>query len=213
MAALGALLVVEVALATTLLVGAALLIRSLSELTRVDPGFQTGQLLTMELGVPYSRYDGEGRKRFLREMRDNLSGLPGVRSATVGLVLPMLGSSWSSIFIVGDRPEPARADLPNSLFTPVSPEYLETFEIPLLRGRLFARSDVSDGPDVVVVNKTLADHFWPDENPIGKRLKQGWPENEGEFNPWREVVGVVGDVKQFGSMSKRACKPSCRSTK
>ena len=193
-----ALLVVEVALATTLLVGAALLVRSLSELTRVDPGFQTDHLLTMDLGVPYSRYSGVERSRFLSERQDNLSGLPGVRSATVGLVLPMLGSSWSSIFIVGDRPVPARADLPNSLFNPVSLEYFETFEIPLLRGRLFADSDASDASKVIVVNRTLADHFWPDENPIGKRLKQGWPENEGEFNPWREVVGVIGDVKQFG---------------
>ena len=154
-----ALLVVEVALATTLLVGAALLIRSLSELTRVDPGFQTDHLLTMDLGVPYSRYSGVERSRFLSERQDNLSGLPGVRSATVGLVLPMLGSSWSSIFIVGDRPVPARAYLPNSLFTPVSLEYFETFEIPLLRGRLFADSDASDASKVIVVNRTLADHF------------------------------------------------------
>jgi putative ABC transport system permease protein len=110
----------------------------------------------------------------------------------------MMGTTWSSIFIVGDRPAPPRSELPSSLFTPVEVGYFETFEIPLLRGRDFQDSDDADAPRVVVVNQALAEHFWPGGDPIGQRLKQGWPEDEGERTPWREIVGVVGNTKQFG---------------
>jgi putative ABC transport system permease protein len=192
------LLVAEVALATLLLIGAGLLIRSLFELTRVDPGFRPDRLLTLNVGLPNTRYDGEARIAFLRQLDEKLAGLPGVRRATVGLVLPMMGSSWSSIFIVDDRPVPERSDLPSSLFTPVAHGYFETFGIPLTRGRLFEQTDGPDSPQVIVVNETLANRLWPGQDPIGRRLKQGWPENQGPYNPWREIVGVVGDVKQFG---------------
>jgi putative ABC transport system permease protein len=196
------LLVAEVALATLLLIGAGLLIRSLSELTSVDPGFRTDRLLTMNVGLPYSRYEGESRIAFLRRLDEKLSSLPGVERATVGLVLPMRGSSWSSIFTVDDRPVPERSELPVSLFTPVARGYFETFGIPLVRGRLFEPTDGPDSPEVILINRTLAERLWPGQDPIGKRLKQGWPESEGPFNPWREIVGVVGDVKQFGLSEK-----------
>jgi predicted permease len=192
------LLVAEVALATLLLIGAGLLIRSLFELTRVDPGFRPDRLLTMNVGLPYTRYDGEARISFLRQLEERLSGLPGVHAATVGLTLPMKGSSWSSVFTVGDRPVPERSELPSTLFTPVALGYFETLGIPLVRGRLFERTDDADSSPVVVINETLANRLWPGEDPVGKRLKQGWPENVGPFNPWREIVGVVGDVKQYG---------------
>ncbi|HEY7699144.1 MAG TPA: FtsX-like permease family protein, partial [Vicinamibacteria bacterium] len=192
------LLVAEVGLATLLLVGATLLIRTVYQLGRVNPGFQVDHLLTMRLGVPFSRYRGNARWPFLQRLDEELESVPGVRSATLGLVLPMDGSRWSSVFILGDLPAPPRAELPNSIFTPVEPGYFETLSIPLIRGRLFDARDGADAPRVVIVNETLAAHFWPGQDPIGKRLKQGWPENEGEFNPWREIVGVVSDVKQFG---------------
>jgi putative ABC transport system permease protein len=190
--------VAETALATLLLIGAGLLIRSVYELTRVDPGFRTERLLTMRIGVPESRYEGERRSALMREMQVSVESLPGVTSATIGLDFPMTGSSWSGAFIVGDRPIPSRSELPRSLFTPVAASYLETFGIPLIRGRFFQDSDDATAPPVVVVNQTLANHFWPDENPIGKRLKQGLPESVGERHPWREIVGVVGDTKQLG---------------
>ncbi len=193
------LLVVEVALATVLLVGASLLIRTVYELTRVNPGFRADHLLTMRLGVPQSRYQGASQRAFLDRLDEELEAVPGVRSATFGLVLPLNGVQWSSVFIVGDLPVPPRAELPSSIFTPVQPGYFETLSIPLVRGRLLdATDDRPESPRVVVVNETLANHFWPGQDPIGKRLKQGWPENEGEFHPWREIVGVVGDVNQFG---------------
>jgi putative ABC transport system permease protein len=193
------LLVAEVALATVLLVGASLLIRTVYELTQVNPGFRADHLLTMRVGVPYARYEGNSQRAFLDRLDEELEAVPGVRSATFGLVLPLNGVQWSSVFIVGDLPVPPRAELPSSIFTPVQPGYFETLAIPLLRGRLLdATDDGSGAPRVVVVNERLANHFWPGQDPIGKRLKQGWPENEGEFHPWREIVGVVADVNQFG---------------
>jgi len=192
------LLVAEVALATLLLVGASLLIRTVYQLGRVNPGFRADHLLTMRLGVPFSRYQGDSRRAFLLRLDEELEAVPGVRSATLGLVLPLNGFQWSSVFIVGDLPVPPRAELPNSIFTPVEPGYFETLSIPLLRGRLFDARDGAGAPNVVVVNETLAKNFWPGQDPIGKRLKQGWPEDEGEFHPWCEIVGVVSDVKQFG---------------
>jgi putative ABC transport system permease protein len=190
--------VAEVALATVLLIGASLLIRSVYELTRVDPGFRTERLVTMQIGLPELSYEGERRSSFIREMQTRMESLPGVTSAAAGLYFPMMGTEWSSIFIVGDQPVPPRSELPSSLFATVEAGFFETFEIPLLRGRTLLDSDDADALRVVVVNQTLANHFWPNEDPIGKRLKQGWPESEGEFAPWREIVGVVGDTKQFG---------------
>jgi putative ABC transport system permease protein len=164
----------------------------------VNPGFRTDHLLTMRLGVPFSRYQGESHRAFLLRLDEQLEALPGVRSATLGLVLPMNGVRWSSVFIVGDLPVPQRAELPTSIFTPVEPGYFQTLSIPLIRGRPFDTTDGAEAPQVVIVNETLARNFWPGQDPIGKRLKQGWPEDEGEFSPWREIVGVVSDVKQVG---------------
>jgi putative ABC transport system permease protein len=190
------LLVTEVALATLLLIGACLLIRSVSELIKVDPGFRPDHLLTMSLELPSSRYPGEKRLAFFREMQDQLNSLPGVESTTVGYSFPMMDFNWRSIFTVADKPVPPRENLPSSVFNPVDVSYFKTLGIPLLRGRVFEDSDTSTSQAVIVINQTLADAIWPGENPIGKRLKQGWPESEGEYFPWREVIGVVGNTKQ-----------------
>jgi putative ABC transport system permease protein len=192
------LLIGEVALATLLLIGACLLIRSVYELTRVEPGFRTDHLLTMSIQLPDPRYSRPQSGLFFREVEERLEALPGVASATVGLSIPMDDYAWGSIFIVEDKPVPPREDLPSSVFNPVDVGFFETLGIPLLRGRSFEDSDTKDSPPVIVVNQTLAARLWPNEDPIGKRLKQGWPENEGEKHPWREVVGVVGDTKQTG---------------
>jgi putative ABC transport system permease protein len=192
------LLVSEVALATILLIGAGLLVRSVYGLTRVDPGFRADNLLTMQIALPDSRYGDENLPMFLDQMQERMGTLPGVISATVGASFPMIDWNWSSIFILDDRPVPPREKLPSSIFNPVDTNYFETFGIPLIRGRTFQDSDNTHSPSVIVVNQTLADRHWPNENPIGKRLKQGWPECEGERCPWREIVGVVGNTKHLG---------------
>jgi putative ABC transport system permease protein len=109
--------------------------------------------------------------------------------------LPIDGSNWNSIFIVADKPVPPRPELPAAAFTPVSQGYFETMGMRLVRGRLFGASERPNSTPTIVVNQTLTARIWPGENPIGKRLKQGWPESPGT---WREVVGVVADVKLEG---------------
>jgi putative ABC transport system permease protein len=99
------------------------------------------------------------------------------------------------VFTVGDQPVLDRSQIPIAAFNPVSPEYFQTMGIRLLRGRVFTEGDGAQSPKVAIINETMARHFWPNEDPIGKRVKQGWP----EWNtPWREVIGVVADVKLNG---------------
>lgn len=189
-------LVSEVALATVLLIGAALLIRTVGSLTEVDPGFRPAGLLTFLVGLDSDDYTQDQRTPFYRELRTRLAALPGVESAAVGSSLPMQGSNWTSIFTLADKPVPPRAELPASAFNPVDVGYFQALGIRLLEGRLFNQFDTKDSQPVIVVNETLARQIWPGERAIGKQLKQGWPESVGPRNPWREVVGIVGDVKQ-----------------
>ncbi len=189
------LLVAEVGLALLLLSGAGLMVRSVVALVRVDPGFNAENLLTMRFILPQTDYPAAQRRLFYRECLSRVSALPGVRAAGLTLSLPIEGSNWGSVFIVGDQPVPERAQLPSAAFNPVSPGYFETMQIRLLKGRTFTQADNEQGVTVTVINETLAKRFWPNQDPIGKRLKQGWPENP---NPWREVVGVVADVKLNG---------------
>ncbi len=191
-------LVAEVALATVLLLAAGLLVRTLFELTRVDLGFEPAKVLTMNLGLTGERYTRENLTTFYRELKQQVEAVPGVESASVGTAIPMQGSNWTSIFIVEGQPIPARAQLPASAFTPVDTGYFSTLGIRLLQGRRFHEFDRPDTQSVCVVNESLARHFWPGESALGKRLKQGWPKSDGPNHPWREVVGVVGDVKQDG---------------
>lgn len=192
------LLVAEVALATVLLIGAGLLIRTVQNLTQVEPGFRPDNVLVLQMGLSGEEYTEERRVPFYRALRERLLGLPGVSSAAVGTTLPMQGSNWTSIFTVADQPVPPRAELPSSAMSPVGLGYFETLGITLDEGRLFNELDNKDSQAVIVVNETLARGMWPNESAVGKRLKQGWPESVGERHPWREIVGVVADAKQDG---------------
>jgi putative ABC transport system permease protein len=189
------LLVIEVGLALVLLVGAGLLVRSMVRLLNVDPGFNAENLLTMQLTLAGEVYDEPRRRAFYDECLTRVSALPGVRAAALTLSLPIDGSFWNSWFIAADKPVPPRPDLPDSAFTPVSADYFEAMGIRLLKGRGFTSADTADSAKVAVINETLARRIWPGEDPIGKRLKQGLPEDQ---RPWREVVGVVADVKLNG---------------
>jgi len=190
------LLVVEVSLALVLLVGAGLLVRSMYNLLRVDPGFNPDNLLTMRFNLPPGdQYNAPRRRVFYDEALTRVGALPGVRAAALTYSLPIGGSNWNSVFVAADKPAPPRAELPNSAYIPVSANYFETIGIRLTKGRLFNGADTADSARVVVINETLARRMWPGEDPLGKRLKQGWPEEDA---PWREVVGVVNDVKLNG---------------
>ena len=190
-----ALLVVEVGLALVLLVGAGLMLRTLQQLTHVNLGFNPENLLTVRFTLPDMTYNNERRLAFFREGRERLEALPGMRSASFVMSLPIEGSAWDSPFMVADKPAPAPGAFPYASFTPVSANYFATMGIQLSAGRSFTDRDMNDTPAVAVINESLAHKLWPGENPIGKSLKQGSADTQAA---WREVVGVVADVKLKG---------------
>jgi putative ABC transport system permease protein len=192
------LMIVETALALVLLTGAGLMMRTLQELTRVDTGFRADHLMTARFQLAGDQWTAGKRVAFFADLQSRLRALPGVTNAAFAFALPIDGSNWNSIFIVADKPVPPRAQLPSAAFTPVSAGYFETMGMRLVRGRLFDATDTTESPKVTIVNESLASRLWPGEDAVGKRLKQGWPETPVTITPWREVVGVVADVKFNG---------------
>jgi putative ABC transport system permease protein len=194
------LLVVEVGLALVLLVGAGLLVRSMQRVLGVDPGFDPDNLLTMQMRPPTTAYNDARYRAFYDECLSRVSALPGVRAAAITHALPIAaGMQWGTGFYAADKPIPERAQFPITEFTPVSVSYFEAMGIRLLQGRGFNSADSANAAPVAIINATLARRIWPGENPLGKRLKLGLPENE---SPWLEVVGVVADVKAYGVESE-----------
>jgi predicted permease len=185
-----ALTVAEVALPLLLLVGAGLLIRSFTHLLDVNPGFNPRNVLAVQLNLPAARYPEVRTRQFYRQLLERLGDLPGVQSAGAARSLPVLGSGWTSGYIVRDQPTPAAADRPSASFNPVSGDYFRTMQIRLVEGRAFTERDREDAPFVVVVTRAFARRHWPDGQAIGRQVSQG-----GDA-PWRTVVGVVQDLKQ-----------------
>jgi putative ABC transport system permease protein len=188
-----ALVVAEVALSMILLVGAGLLIRSFVQLGNVNPGFDPRNALTVSLALPSQKYPGsDERRQFVDRALEEMSSIPGVLSVGVGHVTPFTGDYVVGVIIDG-VPRPAPGEIVNTNYYAVSPGYFKAMGIPLKRGRIFQTSDTKDSTRVAVISETFANRFFPNENPIGKRvhLTQG-PE------AWREIVGIVGDVKQYG---------------
>ena len=185
------LIVAEVALSLMLLIGAGLLIRSLWMLRAVNPGFDPDNVITMFLSIPATKFTTSQQQisfydRVLRRVR----ALPGVQSDGVIDALPLTGGGSHQPVQIEGRPVQAMADLPEVDVRVISPGYRSAMHIPLLRGRDLNDSDVSGRPAVVLVSQSMARQFWPNEDPIGKRLTMYFfPETT------REVVGVVADVK------------------
>ncbi len=188
-------MVVEVAVALVLLVGAGLMTQTLRRLTLVETGFRPDHVLTVRASFAGPQWPQQRRRDFFDRLRGALTMLPGVRSAAVVSRLPIDGSDWNSPFMAADKPVPPRSAFPSAAFTLPSPSYFEAIGTPLVRGRVFTDADTAQSSLVVIVNESLARRTWPGEDPIGKRVKQGFPEMSG---PWREVVGVVADVKYEG---------------
>jgi putative ABC transport system permease protein len=191
-----ALVVSEIAFALVLLMCAGLLIRSVSRLQKVDPGFDYSQVLKMDLGLPSLRYSTDDKKiNFYRELTTRIRSLTGVTSAGVTTPLPANDFDTTGIDIEGQPVQPGLEPSVDRYI--VTPGYLEAMHIPLVRGRSLEERDVHDTRQVLLVSQSLADRFWPNQDPIGKRIKLPW--NPGrDDDPWREVVGIVGDVKQYG---------------
>ncbi|HEX6163809.1 MAG TPA: ABC transporter permease [Vicinamibacterales bacterium] len=188
------LMLAEVALALVLVTGAGLMLRTMGHLAAIDTGVTREQLVTAQFNLP-ARYDQTRRLVFLDQSLERLRAIPGVSNAAFTLSIPVAGSNWNSIFIIEGQPVPERSKLPSSAWIPVSPEYFDTMGMRLLEGRLFDSRDRTGAHNVVIVNETFARRFFGSNSPIGTRVKQGWPEDSGPYTPWREIVGVVNDVR------------------
>ena len=190
------LVVAEMAVALVLLTGAGLLVRSLDKLLSVDPGFRTTQLMTFRMGLGSEMYrEPERRVAFFEEALERVSRLPGVEAAAMSSYLPVTGYGTGAWFNILDRPVPADRTPPSVAYRVVSANYFQTLGIPLIRGRLLTRQDSRDEPRAVVISDAVARRFWPNEDPLGKRIYLGAPDNR--LFPDAEIVGVVGDVAQI----------------
>jgi putative ABC transport system permease protein len=191
----GALVAAEIALAVVLVIGAGLLTKSFWRLLQVDPGFRPDRLVAATVTPPEFRYrDVPARRAFYRDLLERLAAVPATGDAAVSDRLPFGGGNWGSVFIIEGRPDPARegGDWPWSRVMAVaSEEYLRVTGTPLLRGRGFTPADTAEGLPVVLVSDWLARRYWPDEDPIGRRIR--FP-----GSAWHTIVGVVGDVKWEG---------------
>ncbi|MGE5114372.1 MAG: ABC transporter permease [Acidobacteriaceae bacterium] len=193
-----ALVVVEVALSLVLLSGAGLLIRTLWNLRGVNPGFDAEHVLTMSVGVAPTDYSTpEQESIFLNEVLRRTRGLPGVKAAGVTDTLPLTGGGSIQPVAVEGQPTVDMSHQPEVGTRIVSPGLFEAMRIPLIRGRLCSESDTATSSQVVIISEAMARQFWPNENPVGKRLALTFSSDK-----MREVVGVVGNVKDEGLDSK-----------
>jgi putative ABC transport system permease protein len=191
-----ALIVAEVALALALLVGAGLMVKSSARMTeKQQKGFDPRHSLTLRATLPPSRYSDERRiAAFHRQAQERLSALPGVESATSTNFLPGSGAWISTEFQIEGRPAPPPGQERVSSFQKVGADYFRTVRIPIIKGREFSADDVEGAPTVAVISETLARRYFPNQDPLGQRVKVGAPESAG---PWYAVVGVTGDVPRF----------------
>ena len=189
------LVVSEIALSLLLLIGAGLLIRSYQRVWYAYPGFDSHNVLSLRLSLPVVKYPKpESITPFFRRVVDRLREVPEVESVATTYSLPMstVALAWEPIEIEGYVSKEAQ-ELIISNVRIVSHDYFRTMRIPLLKGRYFDEHDTKGAPETVIVDETLAERFWPNEDPIGKRLQRGGSAS------WRTVVGVISDAKQYSS--------------
>jgi predicted permease len=188
------IVIAEIALAVTLLIGGALLIRSLMALRAVDPGFDPRNVLTMRMSSTEPRFaSSAGMARLIAEGRRGVAGLPGVEAVGATYSVPAQGYLVMRFTIVGLPAQGAYHAIGG--WGPVSPGYFEAFGIPLRRGRLFTELDAAGSPPVVIVSESLARQFFPGRDPLGQQLVLGRGLGAPfDSEPVRQIVGVVGDV-------------------
>jgi predicted permease len=191
-----ALIMAEVAMALVLLTSAGLLIKSLVRLRNVDPGFNSEKLLTMDISLPSSRFpDGSSQSAFFHRLVERLESAPGVESAGFVSILPLGKDFDGRGLAIEDHPKPRGQELSADMYV-VTSGYLKAVGIRLLRGRMLEEQDSQNSPLRALINETMARELWPAQDPLGRRIRL--PGREGEAPPWRSIVGVVADVKQYG---------------
>src|SRR4051812_22081483 len=188
-----ALVVIEVTFALVLLGGAGLLARSFMQLAHVDPGFIPENATLLRLSLPQKKYaKPEQQIAFADALLERVRNLPGVQAVGVTHSMPLVGDYVLGFNIEG-RPPIAPSDLPSTNYYTVTPDYFRAMGIRLVRGRVFTPQDDAKAARVSIVNETMARQFFPNEDPIGKRINiTNGPDT------WREIIGIVGDIKQYG---------------
>ena len=187
-----ALVVMELAVAMMLVVGASLMAASLWRLARIDLGFQPENVLTFRLQPSSGQVsDPTQADSYFRHITARLAAVPGVVSVGAVQHLPLSGFNWSGNLDIESKPMPATLAHPRVTWRSVTGDYFGAMRIPLLRGREFTTADRRDAPPVVIINDAMARQFWPAADPLGQRIKLG----NGTRNEWATVVGIVGDVR------------------
>jgi putative ABC transport system permease protein len=188
-----ALVVVEVVLALVLLGGAGLLARSFMQLARVDPGFNPENATLLRLSLPGRKYaQPEQQTAFANGLLERLKALPGVQAVGLTHSMPLVGD-YVLGFVIEGRPAVDPSQEPSTNYYAVTPDYFRAMGIRLIRGRVFTPQDDAKAPRVAIINETMARQYFPNEDPIGKRIHiTNGPQT------WREIIGIVADIKQYG---------------
>jgi putative ABC transport system permease protein len=188
----GAFVVVEIAMALVLLVGAGLMLKSFARLRSVDPGFEPDNLLTMRVSIPVRKYKEDAQFiAFMRQAAERLAALPGVEAAGAVNYLPFAGPGSATNFKIVGRPDPPPGEEPDTDVRVTDENYFRAMGIPLLRGRMYTAQESAERGRVAVVTQSFVEKYFPGEDPLGKQLLVNMKD---EPNP-TEIVGVVGDIK------------------
>lgn len=189
-----ALVVTQIASSLVLLVGSSLMLQSFAAIRQVDQGFDPDAVLVIRVAAPPQRAASqETRNAYFENVIDAARSVPGVQAAGAAHVLPVTDTRWGLGFNVEGQPPDTRTARHVAVWRLTSPGYYEAMSIPMLRGRAFTERDRADTEPVVVVSESFAAHYWPGQDPIGKRVKRGTYDEPTE--PWRSVVGVIADVR------------------
>ena len=192
----GFLIVSETALALVLLICTGLLVKSFVRLVRIDPGFNAENVLTLHVDLPEEKYKEPSRRvAFVEQALERIRAVPGVREAGFVGPLPFSGADSKGNFKIVGRPEPKNStEKPASAIRTITADYFRVMGIPLRAGRFFDAHDRKGGPGAAIVNESLARTYWPNENPIGQRIRDISINKNGDEPPEWEIVGIVGDV-------------------
>ena len=192
------LVITEMALALVLLVGAALLIRTFGALRGVNPGFDARNVLTMQMSLAGARFEKTaGVEQLERDGRQRIEGLPGVSSAGITCCLPLEGGFGLPFNIEGRAPTEGPYS-GGAGYLPASPGYFDVFRISLVKGRVFTDQDNGAAERVVVINEAMAKKYWPKNDALGARITIGKGVGPEFEEPPRQIIGIVGDVRQSG---------------
>src|SRR5215510_7483015 len=190
----GLLIVIQVALALVLTIGAGLLARSFLALLSVNPGFEPKRVLTFEVFLSGKKYGSAEGAGFYQQLTEKLDALPGVEASGAVNALPLGGGEFTWTFFIEGR-QPSDAPLGRVDYRVVTPDFFRAIGVPLKRGRIFTEQDGQEATPVGIINEAMARRYWPDEDPIGERFRMQAPIS---VMPWTTIVGVVGDVKHAG---------------